>query len=297
MTVRLYQSTDASAPTIYGAVGASNNLINLLTKILVTGYGSQAAAGWAKPYTGTNVACFKQAGAGGQYLAVNDSAALYSRVIGYETMTSATAGTGPYPTAALLSGGGYVHNSITNDTTARQWVCIADSTFFCLVIDGNDLGNTCQVLMFGDALSYRASDAYHKLLVCGTTATFTSSCVAADVAASITTAVAGHWMARSYTQLGSAITLGQHSDSIKATLAYPHPVDGGLYLGPLWLHENNLSVVRGVIRGVWIPLHSGNRPLAHGDTFSGTGALAGKTFLVQYVNYNKSLFLETSDTW
>lgn len=296
MTVTLYQSTDASAPTIYGAVEASNNLINLLDKILVSGYGSQAAAGWTKPYTGTNTACFKQAGAGGQYLAVNDSTALYARVIGYETMTTATAGTNPFPTAAQLAGGGYTHRSSTNDTTARPWVCIADSTFFCLVINGDSLGTNCQVLMFGDVLSYRASDAYHKLICCGTTATFTTSCAAATVSA-IGAAVAGHWMPRSYTQLGTAITLGQHTDTTKATLAYPHPVDGGLYLGPLWLHENALSVVRGVIRGVWVPLHTGNRPLAHMDTVTGTGALAGKTFLVVWVNSTQSLFLETSDTW
>lgn len=297
MTVLYYQSTDASAPTIYGKVEVGNNLVNLLRKILVDGYGAKTAAGWTMPYGPTgNTACFLQGGAGGMYLAVDDTAALYARVVGYETMSSATAGTKAFPTTAQLAGGGYTHRSTTSDTVVRPWVCIADSTFFCLVINGDSLSNQCQVLMFGDCLCYRASDAYHKLLVCGTTATYGTSCVSA-LMSGIGTAVAGHWMARSYTQLGAAITLGQHTDTAKYGLTYPHPVDGGLYLGPMWLHENALSVVRGVIRGVWVPLHSPARPLSHMDTFSGTGALAGKTFVSVYVNSNLSLFLETSDTW
>lgn len=295
MAVRFYQSTDASAPTLYGSVAAGNNLVNLLDKILVAGYGSQVAAGWTKPFIATNQACFKQAGAGGMYLAVDDTTTMTARVRGFETMTTATAGTGPFPTDAQLSGGGYMHRSTTADTTVRPWVCIADNTFFCLAVNCDGTSAVCSVLMFGDILSYRASDAYPKILVCAPSATATSY-VAADVS-TIATALAGHYMARSYTQIGSSITVGQHSDTAKAGLAYPHPVDGGLYLGPLWLHENALSVVRGVLRGVWVPLHTGNRPLAHGDTFSGTGALAGKTFISQHVTTGKSLLLETSDTW
>lgn len=299
MTVRFYQSTDASAPTLYGNVNSSNNLVNLLDKILVSGYGSKTAAGWTKPYTGTNTAAFRQASSG-LYLTVDDSAAQYSRVRGFEvcansTITDTVNNTGPFPTDAQISGGGYLHRSTVSDTTVRSWVCIADATFFCLVVNCDGTSAACSTLMFGDITSYRASDAYHRILVCGPSSTATAY-VSADVA-TISTAVAGHYMARSYTQLGSSITVGQHSDTAKAGLAYPHPVDGGLYLGPLWVHENALSVVRGAIKGVWIPLHTGNRPLAHGDTFSGTGALAGKTFISQYVTTTKSLLLETSDTW
>lgn len=296
MTVRYYKSTDASAPVLYGSVAASNNLVALLDAILVSGYGSQSAAGWTKPYTATNQACFKQAGAGGFYLAVDDSTAQYSRVRGYEAMSAAATGTGPFPTDAQLSGGGYLHRSTTTDTTnARPWFCIADNSFFCLVVDNNSLGTQCSVLMFGDIVSYRTSDAYHKAIVCGTTSAATSY-TSADVSA-LNTAVTGHFMARSYTQVGSSITLGKHTDTIKTGLAYPHPVDGGLYLGPFWLHENVLTVVRGTLRGVWLPLCTPIRALAHGDTFDGTGSLAGKSFVFLYVYNAKALVLETSDTW
>ena len=296
MTVRFYQSTDASAPTIYGSVASGYNLCNLLNAILVTGYGSLSAAGWTMPYTGTNKAAFLQAGAGGQYLYVDDSAALYARVRGYETMSSISAGTGPYPTDAQISGGGYLHRSSTSDTTARPWFCIADSTFFCLAVNYDSTASTgCSVLMFGDITSYKSSDAYHKLILCGTTATATSY-TSADMTA-LATAATGHFMPRAYTQLGSAITLGKHTDSIKTGLSYPHPVDGGLYLGKIWIHEPTLGVVRGELRGVWFPLCTPIRSLSHGDTFNGTGALSGKSFLFVNVYNAKALILETSNTW
>ena len=63
MTVRLYRSTDGSAPTLSGTAG---DLINLLDKCLVSGYGSSTAAGWTKPYTSTNAAAFRP-GLGLQY--------------------------------------------------------------------------------------------------------------------------------------------------------------------------------------------------------------------------------------
>ena len=54
----LYQSTDASAPTISGTVGS---LITVLDAVLVDGYGSKAAAGWTKVFSGTNRAVYESA--------------------------------------------------------------------------------------------------------------------------------------------------------------------------------------------------------------------------------------------
>jgi hypothetical protein len=43
MTVRIYRSTDGSAPVLTGQAG---KLTDLLDAILVNGYGSKTAAGW-----------------------------------------------------------------------------------------------------------------------------------------------------------------------------------------------------------------------------------------------------------
>ena len=70
MTMTIYKSTDPSAPALPSVNGS---MINVLYQCLVTGYGSKAGAGWTRPFTGTNLAAFKQ-GAGGnnRYLRVFD---------------------------------------------------------------------------------------------------------------------------------------------------------------------------------------------------------------------------------
>ena len=66
------------------------------------------------------------------------------------------------------------------------------------------------------------------------------------------------------------------------TMVYPNPVDSGLYLCPIWIHHN--GYVRGYYKGLWAPVQS--NPLNHDDTFSGSGAMAGKSFVVQGLQAN-----------
>ena len=125
----------------------------------------------------------------------------------------------------------------------------------------------------------------------------------------MTTVTNGHYVARPYTQIGSSLPVGKFSDHIRNNGAanmgisgstYPSPISGALQLAPVWISEGVGSAVsgaRGLLPGVWNPLHS--YPLADGDTFSGTGALAGRTFeavCVQTVGTHQC-FMETSDTW
>jgi hypothetical protein len=55
------------------------------------------------------------------------------------------------------------------------------------------------------------------------------------------------------------------------------------------------SGVRGLLPGIWFPLH--NRPFSPGDTFTGANELAGKTFEVVLASSAGQFFFETSDTW
>jgi hypothetical protein len=57
MTVRVYRSTDASAPVLTGQVGS---LTALLDAVLVNGYGALTAAGWSINQTTTNKRGYKQ---------------------------------------------------------------------------------------------------------------------------------------------------------------------------------------------------------------------------------------------
>lgn len=298
MTVTWYSSTDASAPVITGSVASGSNLVNLLTAVLVTGYGAKPAAGWTKPQTAANAAAFLQ-GAGAVNpvaISIDDSSAPYSRVRGFESVTTATTGTNGFPTDAQLSGGAYGVRSSTSDATARAWELAADDRTFTLYIDYDGTGNNQAFIHFGDIATYKSGDIAHKILIAGTSTSPTT--VAVATMASLSTAVSGHWMLRSYTQSGTAITVGKHTDSAKyGQLAYPHPVDGGTWLGAVWVHENTLLVVRGTLRGLWCHLHSTGRPLSQGDLLLGTGPLAGRSFLAQNSYNGKQMFLETSDTW
>jgi hypothetical protein len=95
------------------------------------------------------------------------------------------------------------------------------------------------------------------------------------------------------------IALGYNSAGPN-NFSYPNGPDGGLYLSPIWIHHS--GSIRGYLKGLWAPCH--DRPLNHNDTFSGTGNMAGKSFLVQdipawvqNVSQVGQVHIETSNTW
>jgi hypothetical protein len=159
----------------------------------------------------------------------------------------------------------------------------------------------------------------------------------------LSSTIIGHYMPRTWSGLGGCITVGKHIDQTRAApnpgnnsgtgiagtgcagasgmtlfgngllntnigafynattnFPYPNGPDGGLYMCPVWIHHN--GVIRGYLKGCWSPLQ--HLPLNHNDTFSGTGNLSGKSFVVQSVlganngnNAQAMVFIETSSTW
>lgn len=263
----------------------------------------RAPAGWLKSFSGTNKAVYRQGGGNQFYLRVDDAGTTTARVVGYEAMTDVDTGTAPFPTDAQVSGGLYWSKSSSSGATARPWVIAATDrvVYFLANVDSGSSGDNSFCGVFADIKSYKSGDAFGTLIIGGTSSSPTSNnrMYALTSASSI---LSGHYMARSYTQLGASVQVGKHSDAAKtnndgymgrAGLTYPNPADGGLYLAPVFIHETN--VIRGELPGIWNPLH--NRPLQHLDTFNGTGVLAGKSFLVLNIYSSAQLFLETSNTW
>lgn len=306
MTVRVYQSTDASAPSLTGLAGA---LITVLDACLVNGYGSKAAAGWAKSYSGTNKAVYRPSAGNRHYLRVDDSGGQWARVRGYETMSDVDTGTGLMPTEAQISGGGYL-NKGTNNSTVRGWILVADEKRFWLVMavanttiaDSTGAG---YVMFFGDLVPFKSGDAHHTMLI-ASISTSTGADPTGSLATALGTVTGGHFLMRSYTQSGTCVTASKHSDAAKKTAAtmgnngsaYPDPVTGGILIAPLYANEAVALVVRGRIPGMWDVLH--NLPATPGDTFSGNGDLAGKTFVLVDMNTGGVRCrgaLEISDTW
>jgi hypothetical protein len=321
MTVRLYRSTDASAPSLTGQVGS---LVALLDAVLVNGYGSQTAAGWTKAYSATNKASYRMATSGntGFYLDVDDAApggggAREARWRGYEAMTAVATGTNAFPTSAQLSAAIICRKSNTADSTARAWYIVADGSCIYLFTDSGDNVGYSNQIFFGDFFSYKSSDLYNCASIGRTTensnnAAFDRLPVIRAGSAVLTTQEVGHYVARSWTGVGGSIQFCKHSSMLStyasygptgnmyALCNYPNGPDGGLELAPIWIgHSGN---VRGYLKGLWAPCHY--QPCGHGDLITGTGNMSGKSFIALNVlsDYSSSgsagqIFVEYSDTW
>jgi hypothetical protein len=353
----VFRSTDASAPVLTGQAGS---LVALLHAVLVAGYGAgaqAAGAGWTSAFTATNKEAYRNSATDGTgfYLNVDDTGtgntAKEAFVVGFETMSAISTGTGQFPTSGQINltgsapaGALVCRKSNTADATARAWTIIADDTVVYVFIETGDVTSpTCALAFaFGDIFSYKSSDAYRCIIIGNNAANITNNFGFSNPLGGLLTlsnstflanTIGGHYMARSWTGTGGSVIVGKHIDQAKMgggtggagtgtsgttlmtgnqvgigrnTLSanifpYPNGPDGGLYLSPIWIHHNN--AIRGYLKGLWAPLH--DRPLNHNDTYSGTGNMSGKSFLVQNIPVATStnnqdqgqIHIETSNTW
>lgn len=284
---------------------------------------NKSGAGWTKPYNGANLAAYKQpaALANPVYLRVDDTTAVYATARGYEAMTGISTGTGDFPTAAQRAIAPGMPKS-TGAVNAPWVLAVSGGTFWywCNCNQSAD-GAGAYAFGFGDLNSYKSGDSWNKFITgtgyTGAAITFstTYNYFTSLAATLVNTVMADHYVARSYTQSGSAVNTSKVSDASKAmgqvvmggnqastTMAYPHPVDAGLYLAPLFMYEPNASapVIRGEYPGIWNPLHQ--IPLNNFDTFSGVVNLSGKEFMaLKMAGFGSStiseMFIETTDTW
>lgn len=319
LNVTVYRSTDTSAPTLSGTAGT---LINVLDACLVNGYGSKAAAGWTKAFSGTNKAAYLMGAAAGSprmYLRVDDTASGFTandvRLVGYESMTDVDTGTNAFPTSGQMSGGAWLRKSSTIDSTARPWMVIANEkafyiwTFCAQTVLGAANNASDNLYFFGAVNSYKSGDAYNVTLIANTSqgpnSTAIGTCTAASSSSPGTNP--GHWMARAYTQIGGStlygkVVPGTHTVAIvgQGNLTYPDPVSGSLRLARIVCCEpaDARYTERGHLPGAWSPQHAA--PGNNFDTFSGTGDLSGKTFIFMtiYSTTNAGrIAIEIDGTW
>ena len=324
MTMRIYTSLDASAPTLQGIVGgayssgwADGSLLNLLDKVLVTGYGSQTAAGWTRSFTGTSQGTFRQ-GTGCQfYLNVLDDGSLTAGAReaafwGSETASAVLTGTGLFPTVAQQATGLKMRKSDTADTTQRPWIIFADDrTFYLFVYTGFSTAYYA-AMAFGNFFSYKAGDLFNCMAVGRVTSAIADTTSNDQLDAIHTGAYAGttgHYIARGYTGLGTSVlwdsrAMSAISNAVTGSLVFPNPADSGFYVGRLYIVDPTTSPttsVRGYLRGLWFSQNiASTLPLEY--DFAGVGTLAGRTFRVLGLGGGQSpttsrFVMETSDTW
>lgn len=303
----IYRSTDASAPTCTGEPG---KLIALLKACLVTGYGAQPAAGWTEEYVATNYSVLRQGGGLQHYLWINDTSTQLSRVVGYVSMTGILDGTNPFFPEATFPGGLYVRKSITANTVERPWILFAtDETFYLIIFGGSTTfgtyGGGDAHFAFGQITSRLIGDERNSFIAAATDTSTTSTTATTNrqVFAAVGTTNPGHAVAAIYTQSGGGVNFTKRpqnnlflqSASGNGGVPYPDPVGGGLFLEPMIAQELSTQYVRGSLPGLWAVGHAYTN-FSHFDTVQGSGALAGKEFLIVLTG-TYCIAFQTNEGW
>jgi hypothetical protein len=295
MTVRIYRSTDAGAPSLSGTAGSA---ITLLDACLVNGYGSTSPAGWSKAYSGTNLAAYRMStvGSTGCYIRVDDTGTYDARIVGYKTMSDVNTGTGAFPTSVQFSGGLYLKKSTSADAVVRPWTLIADERFFYLFTNCNQTvysqsDNQDGGMYFGDLISYLNNDGYECIIIGNNQARLTSATSNITSYFSTSYAPSNMYLARDYTGFAVSrqavpivdapvgIILPDSTIGRGIIGAYPDPVTGKLNLFAIEILENAYYGVRGRLPGFWFPF-GGTLVGNNTDTFTGVDNLSGKNFIL-----------------
>jgi hypothetical protein len=159
-TVRIYRSTDPSAPVADSQPGS---VIQILTACLVSGYGTLAPAGWSVSNISTNISEYTM-GAGGtnSRLWVDDTGELYANVEGRRgsgpTLQRFSARQYFYPTTNIV-------RSICPRPNLRGWTLVANARAVHLFVE-DGVSGVFSYMFFGDIVSYAGSgDAGRSCLV------------------------------------------------------------------------------------------------------------------------------------
>lgn len=251
---------------------------------------------WSKVYAGTNKAAYRSThvASAGHYLRVDDTGTTTARLRAYETMSDVDTGTGPFPTDAQMSGGGYIHKSTAANVTAVQYRIFSDERFVLLAIapasGANGLHVGAPARGFGDPIALApGGDVWITLLSAGGSASSVGG--QASLSGSNVNSASGVCVAaRGLTGLGGAVLVDprpfvstQNSTSGVDTLlgAAPSEVDGQVKTSRVFVKEQGTKPPRALVPGVhYIPQSGVVGVLSGGDTLDGSGDLAGRRLIV-----------------
>lgn len=160
---QFFSHADAGMPVLRGQAGS---LIALLDYLLVT------MGGWAKVYTGSNLAAYRSGSGNRFYMRVDDTQATYSRVRAYRAMTAVSTGTNQFPSntqAGNINTWG-VRKAYQAGALAQRFWGVRTDRYLVLVIESTDVPTVGVAhrnwIVFGDVPSVAEADA-HNTLLCG----------------------------------------------------------------------------------------------------------------------------------
>jgi len=220
------------------------------------------------------------------------------------------------PTAAPGVG---VTVSYTQSVAFVPWTIIATDKAFYMYVAWGSATTLTMVHYFGDFESDKLGDTNNCILI-GTVATsgaflinpefnnVTNTTQFPDSAISIPSSSFFDYNPMSPSRAKDCGVDGINALSVgnSATfgLSYPDPATSHLFLSPIFLLDqynvsdgSRYSSIRGTLPGAWSTESSAFVNFAKGDTFTGTGDLAGKSFEFFNLNNTSLVALETSSTW
>lgn len=265
----------ASAPNGTTFTFSTEGIANQIATGTITA--KRAPLGFSKAFSGTNKAAYRAASVASTrlYFRVDDTTTTYATVKGYESMSDADTGAGAFPAAAR-----YAIKSTTANSTARSWRACGDHAGFYLFINPNG-----DVYWDGhawtDLLPLREGDAYHTLLCANT-----NSSSWGNSNLHLINVVTGKDMPRGHLQTGGSIQAVFLTHARVGGLGYagmsdyPSAADNAVYCAPVDVWENAAADrPRGVMPGLYSPLHSGNPP--DGTLIDKVPQLSGKALFTQ----------------
>lgn len=159
-----FNSSDSGAPVLTAQVGS---MIALLDWVLVT------KGGWAKAYTGTNLAAYRSNTGNRFYLRIDDTQTNFTRVRAYRSMTNINTGTSQFPTTTQFGSSGVNFwgwmKGYMAGTDARRYWGVRTDRYFVLVVEvtsPSEIGYYYRhVYAFGDFPSAINGDAHNTLVI------------------------------------------------------------------------------------------------------------------------------------
>ena len=333
----IYTAADPGSPGYLN--GTTGSLISILNACLVNGYTGKPGAGWTKPLpdSASVYACYQQPTGSGDILFINDNApnvANEAQTTGWETISSvcpagASAATNvglglgqfPLPAQSLTYGSVVWRKSNTADSVKRYWIVAADSSSMYMWVQTGDSGANYMHTMFGDCYSLAGEADKWNCAIVGRYGQNSAATTGVDLTDTIivsyndynspstSTAMAGHFIARSAFGMGTSINFNRKGDCIlpsyaisgnptyiNGVLQTPNGPDNSLYMCPLYIAEPITLSLRGRFRGLYQVGHPYSSFL-DGQLIPGGGQYAGKTFVIIRQSANNSFWaLEVSNT-
>lgn len=224
-----------------------------------------ASAGWAKPFSGINLAAYvsDDPQANGRYLRVDDTGTTNARIVGYEAMTAISSGTGMFPSDSQQAGGLYLTKSNSAGTRARPWLVFADArcVYFCIGQWDDAYPNFRLVHGFGDIIQNAlGADPYSTFINGARNGEEYASSPDSGFGRDENSPSNNIYIARPVTGIGAPLACFRHADGLgfgqqynsgAGTLPYPNLSDNGLYLSNVLCNENTPYNYRGIFPGIF----------------------------------------------